>query len=1016
VSYALPEQPPEVRPTVSGLRRGLCAGGALALVEVALVLAYGRELFLSVGEMLRYLVLAASALPALCALVGLFVARMFGVLARGAGGDREAYLRQVRLLVMTASAPLALWTLWLLTSGRRVHAIPGRTPIVIAASLLTAWAAGRIVVALVRSHEAAPRRPARAAGLMLLAAAAVAADAYLLRRLYPAFHNALAGLSVLLVVAAAAFAPAPRRSPSAPVGIVIAAVCAAVALLSLRSLVSAPNARFAIREAAPLSGKLLRLASELKASMPQPEPIAPEPPPPAVQHVGIDLQGRDVLLITVDALRTDRLRAYGGSGLTPAIDALAAQSAVFLRAYTPTPHTSYAIASLFTGKFMQPLLSLAETKDDHATLPQLLRHHGYRTAAFYPPAIFFVDEERFDWLNRDHLGFEYVKAMFAPAQDRVAQLQEYLAEVDAGHPLLVWVHLFEPHEPYDPPPAFARGTTPILRYDGEVAAADAAVGKLVSAFRKARPGATVILTADHGEEFGDHGGHHHGTTLFDEQVRVPVLWSSPGQVKARSISAPIEIVDLTTTLLAALGIPREARMRGDDLGPLLAGEAAPARMHAFASIDGARMIADQRSKLICGESECQLFDLLEDPGERRDLAEERGREVAALRGELASFVASLPRHEALAMSGGGAWPDALARARLGDASAAPELVPLLSSPRADVRAAAARAVGELEFSSARNVLSRMYQRDADADVRAEAAIAALRLGDRAALPPALGLLAGAPEPARRAALALAGQGDGSGEAILIAAALDASLEEPERLAALRALAAQGSKLASRALLPLLDDVRLRAETAITLGRIGDRSAVAGLLRALRVERYPEARRAEAQALIALGARAPALALIRRFLGTSSSLPDGVGLLRDAGALAAANGAGADLVVAAHVRQGAWQCESKGCRPTGGAAIALPEGGAPRGEARVTVRARVEGTSRLLRLSDKAHHLNEGVSEVGWSVADARALVVKVEADTGVWLQAIAVVPAVDDVPPPAPEPPVIADRASAAVD
>jgi arylsulfatase A-like enzyme len=732
--------------------------------------------------------------------------------------------------------------------------------------------------------------------------------------------------------------------------------------------------------------------------------------------VGIDLHGRDVLLITVDALRTDRLRAYGGSGLTPAIDALAAQSAVFQRAYTPTPHTSYAIASLFTGKFMQPLLSLAETRGEHPTLPQLLRHHGYRTAAFYPPAIFFVDEERFDWLNREHLGFEYVKAMFAPAQDRVAQLEQYFAEVDAGHPLFVWVHLFEPHEPYDPPPAFARGTTPVLRYDGEVAAADDAVGKLVALFRKARPGATVILTADHGEEFGDHGGHHHGTTLFDEQVRVPVLWSSPGQVKARSIAAPIEIVDLTTTLLAALGIPREARMRGDDLGPLLAGEDAPARMHAFASIEGARMIVDQRSKLICGESECQLFDLLEDPGERRDLAQERGREVAALRGQLASFVASLPRLEALAMSGGGAWPEALARARLRDASAAPELVPLLSSGRADVRAAAARAVGELGFAPARNVLSRMSQQDAEAQVRAEAAIAALRLGDRTAIPAALGLLSGAPEPARRAALALAGQGDGSGEAILIAAALDSSLDEPERLEALRALAAPGSQHASEALLPLLDDVRLRAETAVTLGRIGDRGAVTALLRALRVERYPEARRAEAQALIALGARAPALALTRRFLGTSSSLPDGVGLLRDAGALAGANGAGADLTSAPDVRHGAWQCESRGCRPSPGASIALPADGAPRGEARVTVRAWVEGTSRLLRLSDQTHYLNQGASELAWSVADARSLVVKVEADAGVWLQAIAVVPAVDDVPPPAPEPPALAGPAPAAAD
>src|SRR5690606_2545964 len=123
----------------------------------------------------------------------------------------------------------------------------------------------------------------------------------------------------------------------------------------------------------------------------------------------IDLRDHDVLLITVDALRADALSAYGGKGRMPELDALATDSVVFERAYTPAPHTSYALASLLTAKFMKPVVELPGASRDHATLPDLLRRYGYRTAAFYPPAIFFVDGARFDLLRERSFGFEYKK-------------------------------------------------------------------------------------------------------------------------------------------------------------------------------------------------------------------------------------------------------------------------------------------------------------------------------------------------------------------------------------------------------------------------------------------------------------------------------------------------------------------------------------------------------------------------------------------------------------------------------
>jgi arylsulfatase A-like enzyme len=739
---------------------------------------------------------------------------------------------------------------------------------------------------------------------------------------------------------------------------------------------------------------------------------------------GVDLHGRDVLLITVDALRADQLRALGGSGVAPAIDALAEESVVFSRAYTPTPHTSYAISSLLTGKFIQPLLVLAEGSEEHTTLPEMLRRFGYRTAAFYPPAIFFVDSERFASLQRKQFGFEYVKAMFAPASERVTQLETYLGEVPAGYPVFVWMHLFEPHEPYEPPPEFARGDSPFDRYRGEVAAADAGVRGLVTAFRAARPDGVVILTADHGEEFGEHGGHYHGTTLFDEQARVPALWSAPGVVRPRTVDAPIEIIDLTTTLLAALGIPRDARMRGDDLGSVLAGAAPSRALRAFASIDGERMWTDGRSKLLCGDLGCRLFDLIADPAEHRDVSEQRPGEVRRLRQELEAHMASLPRVEALAMHGGGAWPEALTRARLGDRAAAPQLIPLLSDARPTVRAGAARALGDLESGSARVLLSSLRSHDADVSVRAEAAIAALVLGDLEAGDQVAAVIspgwlhelpytarADADQPSeleRRAARALANRGRAEGRTALLAAVLQPSLDEPERIAALRALAVIGDVTVGERLLPLLAEVRLRALVAEVLGKIAGPAAIPSLTETLARERYPEARRAEARALLALGARRQAIASIRRFLGTESSIPEGGAMLLEAGDLASASGAGFDLRTASRLRRGAWQCQPQGCRPLAGASVMLPTRGAPAGRARVIVRVEpFEGATpapRSLSILGEVHALDGGAAEVGRVVDEARRLDFRLEASEGVWLTALVIVPLLPDVPPPAPEP------------
>ncbi|MDD9936508.1 MAG: sulfatase [Myxococcales bacterium] len=973
---------------MSAWPRWLASGLALATLEVALVTITDRDLFLSWTELGRYGLLATLGLPTVCLIVGALAAA-----AHGALGAR------VRWLVVALAWPIGGWALWALTEGRRARDLPGRWIGVAVLAAAAAWAAGALV-------EAVRRRPtgsARGHGGMALALAAgaalaVALDMHVLRRLYPAFHWSLAGVGIGLALLAGARLSARARTWT---GTAVTLAAGAAAVATLHALAGAPNVRFAIEQCAPLSGKLFALIPAATAAAPPPEsePAVDQAAAALARGASLDLRGRDVLLISVDALRADRLRAYGGDGLTPEMDRLASESAVFLRAYTPTPHTSYALSSLMTGKLTREVLALDEAATDHPTLPRLLRDHGYRTAAFYPPAIFFVDAERFAWLREDHLGFEYVKAMYASAPQRVEQLEAYLEAAAPGRPLFLWVHLFEPHEPYEPDPRFARGDRPVERYDGEVASVDHAVGRLVRLFRTARPQGTVVLTADHGEEFGDHGGHHHGTTLFDEQIRVPLLWSSPGVVPARVLEAPVETIDLTTTLLSALGVPREARMRGDDLSGLLVGDAQVEGMFAYASIAESRMITDGAHKLICDEGggQCRLFDLVADPGERRDASQSAPQVRAKLQQQLAAMVASIPRIEALAIGGGG-WPQALARARLGDVTAASEVVPLLASERDPVRAAAARAVGELRIASARNVVARLCEQDPSSEVRAEAAVAALRLGEAAGVEHVRELLDADPELARRAALALAdaGRSDGVGE--LLAAARDANLEESARLSAIEALGRVGGAAEATALAELLPEVRLRPHVARVLGRIGFDGVAARLLESLREERYPEARTAQVRALIALGQRGAALEQVRRFLGTDSGLPQGVGVLVAAGALGRDGGILRDQP---RLRPGGWSCEPRGCAPGASAALAIRP---LKGPAQLVVRLHVEGTSRALRISGQERWLNAGVHELATSLEAGAGAAIPLEADGGVWVEAFVVVAARDDVPPPPPEP------------
>ncbi len=813
--------------------------------------------------------------------------------------------RRARVVAALGAAAGALVGIGV-SNGRHLESLAVRVPFVVA----VAAAAG--VVAFVVTRRAPLDRPrAIAAAGALVAAVAWLADVFVLPRLYPAFHAALFGLVLagwaLVVLPLRAMRAAPAV---AAVSILFSGVCLLWSPKAAAGFTSQDNLRRVLVEHAPLLGRTVMLAARI------------HPPPPLDDDDGaastvltsvrapsgqggrsLDWSGRDIVLVTIDALRADHVGAYGyPRATTPNIDALAARGARFTHAYCPTPHTSYSVSSMMAGKYMRPLLAMGAA-DDAETWPMYLRRYGFRTAAFYPPAVFFIDEHRFRHMKATGLGFEYKKEEFAAPPLRRTQIEGYLAGAKPDRPLFLWVHLFEPHEPYEMHPEHPfSGDDRTDAYDSEIATADALVGDIVALVEKRRPGAVVIVSADHGEELGDHGGRYHGTTVYEEQVRVPLVVVGPG-VSPRVVTTPVQTIDLLPTTLAALDIPLPARLRGRDLGPVLAGKAPPGDEGlAFAETDDYTMTARGSDRLVCARkaASCTLFDVAADPAEKRPV-QDRPERVRELKKLTAAIERENGKLEASSV------PEALRRCLQGSRDAAEEVASLLDDARVDIRRDAARCAIRLRAPEIAPQLRRAEGRDEDARVRDLCAVALARLGEGGGGRAEALLHGGDPELRTAAALVLAEKGDPRGEAELVArwsAAFVPGAREPGELEEARELLVALAKIKARASVPALvrslEDVRLRPYVVEALGAIGDPRAKEPLLEAFTNERYLNVRSAEAKALLALGARDELYAPLARFAGVPEPMPDALAVAESAGLLVARNGGWSAAAPAAQV--------------------------------------------------------------------------------------------------------------------
>lgn len=788
------------------------------------------------------------------------------------------------------------------SQGRHFSRGVVRASFVAALLVSGAWLAARGAPQLARLR----RIPSALAFVgLVVAVSAWVGDEYLLPRLYPAFHAALCATTLLgaSLVALAARSRRARPGPIAKAGAIAVAAASMAGALSipvcLRALNRASNLRVALVEHAPLLGRAVALAVRLHAPQAVGNDADVATSGPAAVARSLDWTGRDLLLLTVDALRADHVSAYGyARPSTPNIDALVREGAAFDSAYCATPHTSYSVTSIMTGKYLRPLLALG-LGEDSETWAQDLRRYGWRTAAFYPPAVFFIDESRFSAFEAQHLGFEYAKVEFADPELRETQVAAYLDRAPPDRPLFLWVHFFEPHEPYvmHPEHPYSGGpSADIDAYDSEVATADDGIGRILRLVRDRRPGPVVLVTADHGEEFGEHGGRYHGTTVYDEQVRVPLVVVGPGVPARLRVAAVVQTIDLLPTALSALGMPRPARLRGRDLGSLLAGPArttdggsAPLPQRApnqdagfaFVETDDYSLIASGGDRLVCQRraAACQLFRPADDPLERRD----RGPTDPARMGQLRAALRATERDHGRYESGAGAtWPEALLRGLQGDAEAAPDVASLLDDAEVIIRRKAAEVCLDLRAPATAPAVRRALDRDEDDEVRRWSALALARMGEP--VPPLVEVLLHDPEPRwrRSAALSLGARGQvracdelvtwwseiwpassGSGPGPDAGRGEGRSADpdgEPARLSIDLAQAQDllASTVAARcrgavpALVRALEDVRARPFIVDALGALGDERARTPLLDMIADEPYVTTRPHEARALLALG--------------------------------------------------------------------------------------------------------------------------------------------------------------------
>lgn len=369
----------------------------------------------------------------------------------------------------------------------------------------------------------------------------------------------------------------------------------------------------------------------------------------------------NVLLVTLDTTRADRLGSYGyGPASTPHLDRLAREGVRFERALSPVPLTLPAHASLLTGR--QPYSHGVRNNghfqlpDDVSTLAALLTSRGYQTAAFVSTFVLgrqfglargFVHYD--DGLDEGASGQVLAPELERRGDRTLAAAQAWLGDASrrGGAPYFAWVHLYDPHEPYAPPSPF-RERFAGRPYDGELAFTDSLVGTLLEASGYGGPGSPlVIVVGDHGESLGEHGEQSHGVFVYGATLRVPLIVAWPGVLRPRVVPTTVRLIDVAPSIAALTGAGPLDAAEGQSLRPLLEGhsggaEPVPAYGESyfpqfFMRWAPLRTVEAGRWKYI-DAPEPELYDLQTDPAEQRNMVASETARAASLKRTLAGMV------------------------------------------------------------------------------------------------------------------------------------------------------------------------------------------------------------------------------------------------------------------------------------------------------------------------------------------------------------------------------------------
>ncbi len=430
----------------------------------------------------------------------------------------------------------------------------------------------------------------------------------------------------------------------------------------------------------------------------------------------------NLVVISIDTLRRDHLAAYGAPFETAAASRLAREGIVFEHAVSQVPLTLPSHASIFTGLY-PPRHGVRDNggfvlDKGVTTLAERLQAAGYRTGGFVSSYVlhsrwgiaqgFETYDDLFDFAGLERRTLTDVER---PASQAVDAALAWLREPrPAGQPFYLWLHLYDPHEPYDPPAAFARrAPTP---YAGEVMYADAEVRRLLDALDAlgARRDTLIVYLADHGESLGEHGEPTHGIFLYGATLDVPLIIAPPPGRPLGSPSVPLagrrvhglaRLVDVTPTVMDLLGMPAAADLDGVSLLPMVAqenGAVAAAPDNASDTVTGPVSYAETyyprfhynwsdlsavetaRWKFVKAPRR-ELYDLVKDPKELHDVSAAHPRVVAALENELESI---RPPHDNAEPAPSALDPEALARLKsLGYVSGNESAAARRAGPRPD---------------------------------------------------------------------------------------------------------------------------------------------------------------------------------------------------------------------------------------------------------------------------------------------------------------------------------------------